>query len=58
MIKIIFNKKFLLLNFNFKRYFSPLNIFKRKGKNPDPDPDPHYAPRIGNRISLRKNSAE
>jgi hypothetical protein len=24
-----------------KTYFSPLNTFMRKGKDPEPDPDPH-----------------
>ncbi len=27
-----------------KRYFSPLNTFMRKGKNPDPEPDPYLVP--------------
>ncbi len=36
-----FRKKFCVKILFCKQYFSPLNTFMRKGKDPDPDPDPY-----------------
>jgi hypothetical protein len=41
MIKIKFLARKFCIKINFcNHYFSPLNTFMRKGKDPDPEPDP------------------
>jgi hypothetical protein len=39
--KLNFLLKFCVNIFICRHYFSPLNTFMRKGKDPDPEPDPY-----------------